>query len=741
MPMEVESKYVVLDRETFRALQRAEHLAGYELAFVGKARLADHYLDTRGRALTRQGWSCRLRSMGKTWTLTLKGPKSVQGAVVSREELEIPLPGANTRPSKWPMGPLREQVERLTGGAALRELLVIRQSRRSFVVRRDGTPVVDMGLDVVRFEGKRLKARSHMVECELMAEGTPADLERLDAALVGDYGLIPEPRTKLQRALEFVETEVPPDEALLAERMRAPQAAPATMDELLAQHGLDEGRARHVTDTVETLFVGLAPIHALDAHALALARTAATLVDVGAPISRAHRNVVARDMLLRQPLVGVGPDDQRTIAAALYLHRKKVTPARLDAAFPIPPAEERRQEALAVAALVRLAAALDSSRSQSTRVQEVTVENGRPRITLAGPLATRDARRAKRRSDLWAEVFGAAPEWVVHGAPAKAEEGVGAAIPAACASSEVAPEDAIALAACKVLSLHWQRVLAHTEGTREGVDAEELHDMRVATRRLRSAIGLLKSYLHAESLAPAVQGLREVALALGAVRDLDVSLARARAFASDLAPKEHDDFAPLIETLVGRRVAARQTMLAHLDGPAYGAFINDFQALLRELGHAAKRPVEDNVRVRAVAPRLLHIRWQVVRAYAPVLGGAPIGLLHALRIECKHLRYALEFFRTALPGPVAEAIERVVAMQDHLGDLHDADVAVAALDRYLAQRGLAGEETTDGVHPIVAYRDARRQERERLLRTFPEAWAKFMGPTLEEAMARVLAPS
>ena len=734
MPMEIESKYVVLDRETFRVLQRAERLADYALEPVGKARLVDRYLDTKGRALTRQGWSCRLRAMDKTWTLALKGPKSVQGSVVSREELEIPLPRAITRPSGWPEGSLRKQVERLTGGAALRELLVIRQSRRSCVARRDGMPVIDMGFDVVRFEGKRLKARSRMVECELMADGTPADLERLDATLVGDYGLIPEPRTKLQRALEFVETEVPPDEALLADRERSAPSEAVTVEELVACHGLDEGRARHVAATVEALYEGLAPLHGLDAQSLSLARAAATLVDLGASVVRAHRNVIARDMLLRQPVVGLSTDERRAVAAALYLHRKKVTPDRLEAAFPTPPAEEWRRRALAVAAMVRLASALDSSRSQSTRVEAVTLENGRPHITITGPQARRDARRARRRSDLWAELFGATPEWEPH--RELGADGPGVAAPETDISREVAPDDAITLATSKVLSYHWARMQAHTEGTRQGVDPEELHDMRVATRRMRSAIGLLKSYLHAESLAPAVQGLREVAMALGAVRDLDVSLARARAYASGLTVEERDDLAPLIGELEARRAAAREAMLAHLDGPAYERFVGDFEALLTELEHAAYEPVDDSNRVRSVAPRLIYIRWQVVRAYAPVLDGAPIGLLHALRIECKHLRYALEFFRATLPGPTGETIEQVVAMQGHLGDLHDADVAVAMLDRLLTRH-----EAKDGARAIEAYRDAQRQERERLLGTFPEAWGAFMGPKLEEAMVHILAAS
>ena len=729
MPTEGESKYVAPDRETFRALQRAESLAGYMLEPKGKARIVDHYLDTRGHALTRQGWACRLRSADKTWMLTLKGPRSVQGSVVSREEMEIPLAEATTNPSRWPTGPLHEQVERLIGGTALHEMVVIRQRRRSFTLRREGIPVIDMGFDTVRLKGQNLTARTYMVQCELMAEGHSADLELVNQALERDYGLAPEPRTKLQRALEFVETGIPPDDALLASREGQERRPASTVEEVASRFALDSARAQHVAHTAEILFEGLAPIHGLDARCLSLIRTAAMLVDLGSVTSRANRHVVARDMLLRQPIAGLAPDEQRAVAAALYLHRKGVASARIDAAFPTAPSDEWRRPALAIAALVRLAAALDGSRSQTTSIEEIVLENGRPRISVAGARAGRDARQARRRSDLWAKLFGGAPEWIVRAEPSASAE----VAPAKASRFGVLPEDAIGLAAWKILSLHWGRVLAHEEGTREGANPEELHDMRVATRRLRSALTLLKSYLQAEHLPAAVQGLRETASTLGRVRDLDVSLARARAYQSGLADGESEAFAPLIDELVARRAAARAALLAHLDGPAYKALVRDFEALLAEVEQPTKRAAQDRDRVHSIAPRLLHIRWQGVRAYDPVLEGAPIGLLHALRIECKHLRYALEFFEAALPGPVAEMIKNVVAMQDHLGNLHDADVSVAMLNRFLA--GRAGAEDA----PIKAYRDSRRGERRRLLRAFPKAWGRFMSPSTEEAMTRILA--
>jgi CHAD domain-containing protein len=109
------------------------------------------------------------------------------------------------------------------------------------------------------------------------------------------------------------------------------------------------------------------------------------------------------------------------------------------------------------------------------------------------------------------------------------------------------------------------------------------------------------------------------------------------------------------------------------------------------------------------ARRLIYLDWHVVRAYEAVLDNAPIELLHTLRIDCKRLRYAFEFTAEVLPPEVRRIIPEVVAMQDHLGALHDAIVAAHRLDRMMAEAGDAPEWAGGR-----AYRDA--------LRARPNAW-------------------
>ena len=81
----------------------------------------------------------------------------------------------------------------------------------------------------------------------------------------------------------------------------------------------------------------------------------------------------------------------------------------------------------------------------------------------------------------------------------------------------------MARAAQKTLAFHFARVGEHESGTLEGTDIEELHDMRVATRRMRAALRIFDGYLDPQDVRPLLKGLRRTGRALGTVRDLDVA--------------------------------------------------------------------------------------------------------------------------------------------------------------------------------------------------------------------------
>ena len=113
--------------------------------------------------------------------------------------------------------------------------------------------------------------------------------------------------------------------------------------------------------------------------------------------------------------------------------------------------------------------------------------------------------------------------------------------------------------------------------------------------------------------------------------------------------------------------------------------------------------------------------------------------MHALRIEFKKFRYTMEFFREVL-GPEAKGIiEEVKTMQDHLGDLNDADVACQILRNFLdeleSRQATIPVEDRDNPEPIVAYLAARHAERHRLMVTFKDPWEHFNRPEIRAQLA------
>ena len=710
MHTEMEARYLVPDRQTFEKLRNLESLAGYEIQARTSARITDHYLDTPGKALLRQGWACRLRSENGVWFLTLKAPKKVQGAIVERAEYQVSLPERIDDVTRWPSGEIREHVLQLTGGSSLRKLVSIQQRRLRFAVLRDTIELAELCLDVVRVSAKGRRHRTYMVECELLEPGTPDDLARLDSTLQAQFRLVPEPRSKLQHALEL-------------KRLYKTECTSASHDEVsleaLAQrYDLNQERAQRAARNAQELFHELQPLHGLPDEYERLASTAAWLCDIGRVMHRKRRHLAGRDILLKTPLTGFSSGECRLLAAAVGLHSGEITPARLEK-IALEPADERaRQEGLRVAALVRLATALGGKGDRTTRIQEVTLTGDGAQLALQGPRAARDAARARRRSDLWSLLLDAPLDWQPPAAKRKSE--------LSAKRVGLKPSDTMREAGRKVLAFHFQAMLRNEKGTREGIDPEALHDMRVAVRRMRSALGIFAPYLVGERVAAVADGLREATRALGAVRDLDVAQDAARTFA-ETQPEGVASLRCLLDAWSAQRTIHRERMLAYLDGPAFRDIVSNIRRLLADQ-QAMRGYNEDSRPMSTLAALYLRVEHNIVAAYRPVITRAPIPLLHALRIDCKRLRYSLEFLRELLPPQGKFVVQETITLQDHLGEMHDADVAVAMLDAFLAQWGESEAPTG-----VMAYRKSCLAKRIERIEALPQAYARFFRPKVQKA--------
>ena len=302
----------------------------------------------------------------------------------------------------------------------------------------------------------------------------------------------------------------------------------------------------------------------------------------------------------------------------------------------------------------------------------------------------------------------------------------------------VLADDHIAEAGRKVLRFHFARMLAREAGTRDGKDPEELHAMRVATRRQRAAWRVFGPAFRPGRTKTYRSNLRDVASRLGAVRDLDVLLEAADGYRADLATSEQRALEPLLSGWRTHRDDARKLLIRELDSDGYQRWLEDYGEFVRHEGLAVVpvAPTQPH-RVRDTAASQILTAYEGVRAYEPVLRWADVETLHELRIAGKWLRYTLEFVREALAPEAANLIARVTAMQDHLGELNDADVTSHMVRSFLVEN--AGGLSTIESASVARYLVVREKDLARLRRTVGASWRGVAGMTFRRSLGRTIA--
>lgn len=281
----------------------------------------------------------------------------------------------------------------------------------------------------------------------------------------------------------------------------------------------------------------------------------------------------------------------------------------------------------------------------------------------------------------------------------------------------------------------------HIDVVRSPESIEAVHDMRVACRRLNSGFRFGRGYFphkRVEKLSPVLESLRDT---LGAARNLDVQLAALSAFGAAASPQDREALAGLTAAWARDRAEQQSALEQLLRGSAYADWVKRMDAFFEPDPH------EPGPRVAEKIPALLWKLYGSVRAYETCLEQAPLSTLHALRIEVKRLRYALEFFREPLtaPGDKAprpnELIESLVALQDLLGEIQDAVVGGESAALYLGAEIArdTGDMPPNEFHAVAAYKNYLTAQIESRRRRVPELYAAVSGTWFRESLGTVAA--
>jgi CHAD domain-containing protein len=254
-----------------------------------------------------------------------------------------------------------------------------------------------------------------------------------------------------------------------------------------------------------------------------------------------------------------------------------------------------------------------------------------------------------------------------------------------------------------------QSLLRHDPGTRLGTDPENLHQHRVAGRRVRAFLRTTHRFTDGTWRDSLIEPLRELGLTTGPVRDFDVLLAYLGQELDRLDTAERRAGRALLDRLRTERDAARRTLIAALGSDSYRLLLTRLRMPPRLVADVGGIPLR----------RLAQKEFQRLIQTVEHLGKQPDdAALHRLRIKLKRTRYAAE-----LAGSGGKDRERFLAdakaLQTLLGEHQDAAVAEERLRELGA--GL------DGAAAFVAGRLAERQRwrREHVKEQLPEAWKRL----------------
>ena len=226
-----------------------------------------------------------------------------------------------------------------------------------------------------------------------------------------------------------------------------------------------------------------------------------------------------------------------------------------------------------------------------------------------------------------------------------------------------------------VLVTRFEELYGFQEVALDWSDPEGVHSMRVASRRLRSALRDFMPYLRKRGINSVQKRLRNVAGALGEVRDHDVALMALE----EIGKRVPADVSPAlkkgIDTRKDLREKAREDLKSMLDKAQLDKLQLDFTAAVEAAtGTDGTQPAPQISYLKMSRAVILDRLKELEKLSADLYKPFEVETLHDMRIAAKRLRYAVELFQRCWGHSISTYAKRAARMQTALGDLHDCDV-------------------------------------------------------------------
>lgn len=228
---------------------------------------------------------------------------------------------------------------------------------------------------------------------------------------------------------------------------------------------------------------------------------------------------------------------------------------------------------------------------------------------------------------------------------------------------------------------------ANIDGAQRNVDSEFLHDLRVATRRIRSALSQIKGVFPLAVVEYYKAGFAWLGQITGPTRDMDVYLLALDDYKQELPPLLAEALEPLRGFLERHHANEQKKLSQHFNSVRFRSLLSEWRAFLEQptsdwtLAPNAARPVRE-----VADERIWKMYRRVLKEGRAIGDSSPPEELHELRKSCKKLRYLLEFFQSLYPSKRVNALVKVLkALLDNLGNFQDMEVQAHSLRNLAAQ--------------------------------------------------------
>ncbi|MBN2025535.1 MAG: CHAD domain-containing protein [Actinobacteria bacterium] len=223
-------------------------------------------------------------------------------------------------------------------------------------------------------------------------------------------------------------------------------------------------------------------------------------------------------------------------------------------------------------------------------------------------------------------------------------------------------------------------IKSNIPGIIEDYDTEFLHDFRVATRRTRACLSQIKEAFPPEVRKKYSADFKSIAKECNLLRDLDVYLLEKQGYYDMLPQRLHAGLDRYFARITRKRNSQQKRFADYLRTEAFGSALDSWEAFLAN----PQAPAASPPALEVARSRIRGSFAKIIKRGRSITDASPDEDLHRLRIECKRLRYLLEFFASLFPRKKTESlIGHLKGLQDDLGEFNDLTMQQINLNEYL----------------------------------------------------------